>query len=115
LAGQVVEQVTWSPLKREQDYSYPSVGEVIPVRKLSEHQLHFKCSERSCHFNNINPVAEAFEKTHSHVVRDIKKLIKQCGEEFAKSNFGLTFENKKICNTKRNTGFYQVDGGIGAY
>ena len=43
-------------------------------------------------------VAEAFEKTHSHVMRDIKKLIKQCGEEFAKSNFGLTFKNKLLTN-----------------
>ncbi len=53
-------------------------------------------------------VAKAFEKTHSHVMRDIKKLIKQCGEEFAKSNFGLTFENKKIGNTTRSTPFYRI-------
>ena len=53
-------------------------------------------------------IAEAFEKTHSHVMRDIKKLIKQCGEEFAKSNFGLTFENKKIGNTTRSTPFYRI-------
>ena len=53
-------------------------------------------------------VAEAFEKTHSHVMRDIKKLIKQCGEEFAKSNFGLTYENRKIGNTTRSTPFYRI-------
>lgn len=53
-------------------------------------------------------VAEAFNKTHSHVMRDIKKIIKQCGEKFAKSNFGLTFENKKIGNTVRSTPFYRI-------
>lgn len=53
-------------------------------------------------------VAEAFNKTHSHVMRDIKKIIKQCGEEFAKSNFGLTFENKKIGNTERKTPFFRI-------
>lgn len=53
-------------------------------------------------------IAEAFNKTHSHVMRDIKKIIKQCGEEFAKSNFGLTFENKKIGNSVRNTPFYRI-------
>ncbi len=53
-------------------------------------------------------VAEAFGKTHNHVMRDIKKLIKQCGEEFAKSNFGLTFENKRIGNATRNTPFYKI-------
>lgn len=53
-------------------------------------------------------VAEAFNKTHSHVMRDIKKIIKQCGEEFAKSNFGLTFENKKIGNTNRKTPFFRI-------
>ena len=53
-------------------------------------------------------VAEAFNKSHSHVMRDIKKIIKQCGEEFAKSNFGLTFENKKIGNTERKTPFFRI-------
>lgn len=53
-------------------------------------------------------IAEAFNKTHSHVMRDIKKIVKQCGEEFAKSNFGLTFENKKIGNTTRTTPFYRI-------
>ncbi|ANT40726.1 Rha family transcriptional regulator [Acinetobacter baumannii] len=53
-------------------------------------------------------VAEAFNKTHSHVMRDIKKIIKQCGEEFAKSNFGLTFENKRIGNTERKTPFFRI-------
>lgn len=53
-------------------------------------------------------VAEAFNKTHSHVMRDIKKITKQCGEKFAKSNFGLTFENKKIGNTVRSTPFYRI-------
>lgn len=30
----MVEQVTWSHLKREQDYSYPPVGEMVPVHLL---------------------------------------------------------------------------------
>lgn len=53
-------------------------------------------------------IAKEFNKSHSHIMRDIKKLLKQCGSEFGQSNFGLTFENKKIGNTLRQTPFYRM-------
>jgi len=53
-------------------------------------------------------VAEAFGKTHAHVMRDIKKLLKQCGDDFAKPNFGFTVEIKKLGNIERKTPFYRI-------
>lgn len=53
-------------------------------------------------------VAEAFGKKHSHVMRDLKKLTQQCGDKFTKSNFGLTFEIKKIGNSNRKMPFYRM-------
>ena len=35
-------------------------------------------------------IAEAFGKTHAHVLRDIEKVITQVSDIFGKSNFGLT-------------------------
>lgn len=39
-------------------------------------------------------VAEVFGKQHSHVLRDIKEL--DCSEEFRKSNFGLSFNEREM-------------------
>lgn len=51
-------------------------------------------------------VAEAFGKRHSDVLRSIKNM--KCSTKFRERNFAFTLENKKIGNTKRQTGFYQM-------
>lgn len=44
-------------------------------------------------------VAIAFDKEHKHVMRDIRELFKE-EPEFAKSNFGLCYENSNLQNGK---------------
>ncbi|MFA3051024.1 Rha family transcriptional regulator [Acinetobacter pittii] len=51
-------------------------------------------------------VAQAFGKRHSDVLRSIKNM--KCSTKFRERNFAFTLENKKIGNTKRQTGFYQM-------
>lgn len=51
-------------------------------------------------------VAQAFGKRHSDVLRSIKNM--KCFTKFRERNFAFTLENKKIGNTKRQTGFYQM-------
>lgn len=45
-------------------------------------------------------VAKVFSKNHSHVLRDIRALLDNCDEDFAKSNFGLCFKNNELQNGK---------------
>lgn len=33
-------------------------------------------------------IAEHFGKEHKHVMRDVRELLEECGEEFGRSNFG---------------------------
>ena len=35
-------------------------------------------------------VAEAFEKQHLHVMRDIREILSKCSQQFGESNFGLS-------------------------
>lgn len=46
-------------------------------------------------------VAQAFNKQHAHVMRDIRKLFK-IAPDFAKSNFGFSFEINGLANGKRD-------------
>lgn len=52
-------------------------------------------------------IAKTFNKEHFHVLRDIKKLLKQVPELI--SNFGLTYENKEIGQSERKTPFYSIN------
>lgn len=52
-------------------------------------------------------VAEKFGKRHAHVMRDIRRLLGDIGEEFAESNFGLCYENNELQNGKRQP-FYTL-------
>lgn len=50
-------------------------------------------------------VAEAFEKLHKNVIRDIEKL--RCSDKFKALNFELCFENNKLQNGKPRK-FYRM-------
>lgn len=45
-------------------------------------------------------VAKKFNKKHYHIMRDIRNLIKDCPEDWAKSNFGFRFEINELQNGK---------------
>lgn len=50
-------------------------------------------------------VADAFEKLHKNVIRDIEKL--RCSEKFRKLNFELCYENNELQNGKPRK-FYRM-------
>lgn len=52
-------------------------------------------------------VAEKFGKRHAHVMRDIRRLLGDVGEDFAGSNFGLCYESNSLQNGKRQP-FYTL-------
>ncbi|MCG9060124.1 Rha family transcriptional regulator [Laribacter hongkongensis] len=45
-------------------------------------------------------VAAHFTKQHAKVLRDIRRIISETGEEFAKANFGFCIENSSLQNGK---------------
>lgn len=54
-------------------------------------------------------IAKRFNKSHAHVLRDIRNIEKTCkNAEFFKSNFGLTVEINKLGNVNRKTKHYQI-------
>ena len=53
-------------------------------------------------------VAEYFGKNHFHVLRDIEELLNK-RPELRESNFGFTFEIKRIGNVERKTPVYYMD------
>lgn len=52
-------------------------------------------------------VAVYFDKKHHHVMRDIRAISDQVGEDFAKSNFGFCYKISHLQNNKR-IGYYKI-------
>ena len=53
-------------------------------------------------------IALTFGKRHADVLRDIKNLISQVDDDFAKRNFAFTLENKYLGNVERPTPSYII-------
>ncbi|MGS1028852.1 Rha family transcriptional regulator [Burkholderia glumae] len=47
-------------------------------------------------------VAKQFGKQHGKVLRDIRVIVKQCGDEFAQANFGFSHEINMLANGRRD-------------